>query len=78
MQNAARIDQKKRKEERKKRLIIARRGDWRLSDLMGRDVAATAGSRVVYGRVQHSTVGPATTQSKVRVTKERKNLRTQS
>ena len=77
MQNAARIDQKKKK-GRKKKLVIGRRGDWRLSDLMGVDVAAIAGLYVVYERAQHSTVGPATTRSKVRVTKKIKNLHTQS
>ena len=43
---------------------------------MGGDVAATAGLCVMYGRVRHSTVGSATTRSKVQVEKERKNLRT--
>ena len=45
---------------------------------MGRDVAAIAGLCVVYGRVQQSTVGPATTRLEVQVTKEIKNLHTQS
>ena len=45
---------------------------------MGGDVAAIAGLCVVYGRAQQSTVGPATTQSEVQVTKELKNLHTQS
>ena len=48
---------------------------------MGGDLAAIAALCVMYGRVQavlHSTVGPATTRLKVRVTKEIKNLHTQS
>ena len=46
----ARIDQKEKKKKKEK----ARRGNWRLSDLMGGDVAATGGLCVMNGRVRHT------------------------
>ena len=74
-QNEAASLQKACKDISKRKKEKACRGNWSLSDLMGGDVAAIAGLCVVYGRVRHSTVGPATKQSKVQVEKERKNLR---
>ena len=60
-QNEAACLQKACKNISKKKKEKACCGDWRLSDLMGGDVVATAGLCVMYGRVQYSTVGPATT-----------------